>query len=204
MKKIICVFLVLFVCLGLTSCYTDLEENSLEEYIDFINRNKCGYGSTSIDNPQFLLPSISFFQEYNYIDGSFYWREDDPLRGTFTTDVRPEIALLYLKYEEDIYYEAKQEMLEKIKPYNDKFYLYNNYVFYENSNYIDVFGANSFPKSFTMACYNDENQTLIFIGLDSGTVAGPSCLEEKYLEDIESNWEDFIRQYFGQHYDFDN
>ena len=175
MKKIICVLLVIFVSLGLASCYTDLEENSLEEYIDQINRNKCGYGSKSINDPELFLPSISFFQEYNYIDGGFYWREDDPMRGTFTTNVRPEIALLYLKYEEDIYYEAKQEMLEKIKPYNDKFYLYNNYVFYENSNYIDFSSTRRFPKKFTMACYNDENQTLIFIGLYSGTVAGPSC-----------------------------
>ena len=129
---------------------TGEEENSLEEYIDFINKNKCGYGSTSINNPQTFLPSISFFQEYNYIEGEFYWREDDPLRGLFTTDVRPEIALLYLKYEEDIYYEAKQEMLDKIKPYNNEFYLYNNYVFYENSNYIDFSGTRRFPKHFTM------------------------------------------------------
>ena len=53
-----------------------------------------------------------------------------------------------------------------------------------------------------MACYNDENHTLIFIGLSSGTLAGPSCLEDKYLEDIEGNWKDFIDQYYGAYYDF--
>lgn len=104
--------------------------------------------------------------------------------------------MLALKYDEVIYEDAKQTMLEKIKPYGDKFYQYNDYTFYVNS------WLSFFHEHFTMACYNDENHTLIFIGLYSGTLAGPSCLEEKYLEDIEGNWKDFIDQYYGAYYDF--
>jgi len=53
-----------------------------------------------------------------------------------------------------------------------------------------------------MACYNDESHILIFIGLYSGTLAGPSCLDEKYLNDLDNNWISFIDTYYGEYYDF--
>ena len=197
MKKIISVILIILMGLSLTSCYQDLQRSSLEEYIACIKQNKCGFSSDSIDNPEDFLPSISFFDEYEYLEGTYFWREDDPLRGLFTAEgVFPEIALVSLKYDENTYDNAKQKTLEEIEPYNDKFYQYNDYKFYVNS------WGYRFPKNFTMVCYNDENYTLIFMGLYSGTLAGPSCLDEKYLEDIEGNWEDFIDQYFGAYYDF--
>ena len=98
-------------------------------------------------------------------------------------------------------YNAKEFMLGKIEPYNNMFYEYNNYVFYENSNFINLH-YRDFPEWFTMACYNDVNYTLIFIGFDSGTLAGPSCLDKKYLENMEDNWISFLEQYYGECYDF--
>jgi hypothetical protein len=89
-------------------------------------------------------------------------------------------------------------MLEEIEPYEDEFFQYNDYYFYENVRGKHAWG-DRFPKKFTMACYNDENHALIFIGLYSGA---PSCLEDKYLEDIEGNWEAFVDQYYGAYYDF--
>ena len=204
MKKILCIFLIAFICLGLTGCYVDLEENSLEDYILFINQHNQGKSSVEIDDPRYLLPGISFFEEYEYLEGGYFWREDDPLRGLFTSNVFPNISLLYLRYDENVYPNAKQAMFEKIEPYGDKFYEYNNYVFYENSNFISLNGARFFPEELAMACYNDSNNTLLFIGLYSGTLAGPSCLDDKYLEDIDNNWEDFIDQYYGEYYDFSN
>ena len=202
MKKITYVILLILFGLGLTSCYQDIEKNSLEDYISYINENKCGFSSTSIDHPDYFLPSISFFQDYKYEMGKYFWREDDPLRGMFSTNVFPEISLLSLKYNEKIYYNAKDFMIEKIEPYNNKFYEYNNYMFYENSNQRNLNGVRNFPKTFTMACYNDEKFSIIFIGLYSGTLSGPSCLEQKYLDDIENNWKSFIDTYFGKYYDF--
>ena len=201
MKKIISFILIICMSLGLTSCYQDLERNSLDEYIAGISKgnegSKCGFSSVGIDDPDEFLPSSSFLNDYKYLEGTFFWREDDLLRGVFSTDgVFPEISLLALKYDETIYEDAKQTMLETIKPYDDQFYQYNDYNFYVNS------WPSFFPEHFTMACYNDENHTLIFIGLYSGTLAGPSCLEDKYLEDIEGNWKDFIDQYYGAYYDF--
>jgi len=209
MKKIISFILVIFMSLSLTSCYNDLQRNSLDEYIARISKgnegSKCGFSSTSIDNPEYFLPSSSFLNDYKYLEGTFFWREDDPWRGAFSADEAfPEIALLTLKYDATTYEDAKQTMLEEMKPYNDKFYYYNEYNFYLNSNNFDIInsGKSRFPENFTMACYNDENYTLIFMGLYSGTLAGPSCLDEKYLEDIEGNWEAFVDQYYGAYYDF--
>lgn len=202
MKKVVCTILMAINILSFTGCYQDLENNSLEDYIMRINKNKCGYSSVEIDHPDYFLPSNLFLQEYNYTEGSYIWREDDPFRGLFKINVRPEISFLGLKYEENIYYNAKQFMLKEIPPYLNKFYKYNNYIFYENSNFIDLKGTRRFPECFTMACYNDENYTLIFIGLYSGTLAGPSCLEEKYLNDIDNNFISFLDTYYGELYDF--
>ena len=198
MKKIISFILVIFMSLGLTSCYNDVQNDSIEDYIACINKNNnTGFSSKAIDTPEFFLPSVSFLEDYEYLEGTYFRRKDDPWRGAFSADEAfPEIALLALKYDETIYEDAKQTMLETIKPYDDQFYQYNDYTFYVNS------WPSFFPEHFTMACYNDENHTLIFIGLYSGTLAGPSCLDEKYLEDIEGNWEAFVDQYYGAYYDF--
>ena len=201
MKRLMSIILITMCSLFIVGCYQDLEKSSLDEYILHINQNKIGYSSVEIDHPDYFLPSLTFIQDYNYIDDKYYWREDDPLRGLFTTNVNPEISFLCLQYDETTYYNAKEFMLENIEPYNNIFYEYNNYVFYENSNFINLHYRN-FPEWFTMACYNDINYTLIFIGFDSGTLAGPSCLEEKYINDIDDNWGDFLNQYYGKCYNF--
>lgn len=201
MKRLINILLFMLCSIVLSGCYQDLEKTSLDEYILHINKHKIGYSSVEIDHPDYFLPSLTFIQDYEYIDGSYYWREDDPLRGVFTSNVNPEISFLCLEYDEAIYYNAKEFMLKEIEPYNNKFYEYNNYTFYENSNFINLH-YRDFPEWFTMVCYNDVNFTLIFIGLYSGTLAGPSCLEGEYLEDIEGNWISFIEQYYAECYDF--
>ena len=200
MKKIISFILIICMSLGLTSCYQDLEKNSLDEYIAHINKNKFGFSSLSIDKPKYFLPSISFLEKYEYLEGTYVLREYDIRRLVFDQEtVVPHIALLALKYDENTYKEAKKTMLEEIKPYEDKFYYYNEYNFYLNSNHFDLVdgGKTRFPSAFTMACYNDENHTLIFMGL---YISIP--LDEKYLEDIEGNWEAFVDQYYGAYYDF--
>jgi len=201
MKRLVSIILIMMCCLFVVGCYQDLEKNSLDEYVLQINQNKIGFSSVEIDHPDYFLPSLTFIQDYDYIDGKYYWREDDPLRGLFTTNVNPEISFLCLQYDETTYNNAKEFMLEKIGPYNNKFYKYTNYVFYENSNFINLH-YRDFPEWFTMACYNDVNYTLIFIGFDSGTLAGPSCLDKKYLENMEDNWISFLEQYYGECYDF--
>lgn len=203
MKKILGIMLILVLCIiTFTGCYQDLVESSLDAYKQQISVSNCGFSSSSIDSPDRFLPTLTFLEDYEYIDGTYIWKEDDPFRGLFTNNVNPEIAFLCLMYDESVYIDAKDTMLENIKPDN-KFYLYNDYVFYRNLNKVTNPYSGHFPKgSFAMACYNDKNRTLIFIGCSSVTLAGPSCLDQKYIDDIEGNWMDFIDQFYGEYYDF--
>ncbi|MBQ5761553.1 MAG: hypothetical protein IIW02_01905 [Clostridia bacterium] len=198
MKKISCLVLVFLFCLTFNSCYVDVEKNSLDDYILCVNRSKCGFSSASVDDPKRLLPSVSFLQDYEYINGEYFMHDDDPFKEGCVEEIFPTKSFICLKYSENIYYNAKEFMLEKIKPYNDKFYEYNNYIFYENSNPHSDNMFSKFPTKFMMACYNDENHTLIFIGFSYS----PSYLDKKYLDDIEKNWISFIDTYYGELYDF--
>ena len=49
-----------------------------------------------------------------------------------------------------------------------------------------------------MACYNDFNNSLIFLSFYNSYPK----LEDKYINDIKSNWVDFIEKYYGEYYDF--
>lgn len=201
-KKMICGILLIACVITLTGCYNDLEETSLNDYIASINKYSVGFSDVEIDLPDFFLPNSTFIEDYDYIDGVFYWRADDSLRGLYTTNVRPEISLLALKYDENVYIEAKSFMLEKISPIDKELYAYNGYIFYQNPNFIKFWGEGRFPQFFTMASYNDEKHTLLFIGMYSWTFAGPSCLEDRFLNDPKGNWEEFIETYYGDIYDF--
>lgn len=204
MKKVICIILLLIFCtIALTGCVStaEWEYTSLPEYIEHIKLGShSGHSSWSLDNPAHLLPSVSFFDEYSYIEGGYYCRE----HSIFGHPSRPELSIIYLRYNDSVYLEAKENMLEKIAPYNNKFYEYNNYIFYRNSNQIALeYDAEEYHKKFplgrsTYACYNDENHTLIFLGI----YTSHSTLDQKYIEDIEGNWMDFIDQYYGEYYDF--
>lgn len=200
MKKFTCLILIISCCFVLTSCFQDREITSFDEYVDSVNRYGNGFSTVEIDHPLYWLPNISFLQDYSYIEGLYYWRQDDSLRGFFTDELRPSIALLCLKYDENVYIEAKDFMLQEIEPYEDKFFEYGNYVFYENSNFAEERGSKGFPLWFTMACYNDEKQTLCFLGFY--VPGGTTLFDEKYLTDMDNNWEDFIDEFFGEHYDF--
>lgn len=204
MKKIICILLIIVYLFGLTSCYSDLEKNSLDEYINCIKKNECGFSSTGIDDPKYFIPYISFLDDYQYIEGGYYWHEEDPIKGCFGKKMSPEIAILYLKYDSDVYCSAKKSMMENIKSYSDNLYIYNDYTFYENFNHSRFDDIDeTFPKDFfMMSCYNDEKYILMFISCYSGTIEGSSCLEDKYVENINDNWDDFLEEYYGQYYDF--
>ena len=201
MKKLACLLLILSCLFGLTSCSwlnslfeSTIEYSSLEDYIIKVKRYHGGNSDLELDHPEFFLPSASFFDDYRFIDGGYYTRE----ASLGTIDDPPEVSILYLRYEEKIYLAAKEYTLEKIEPYGDKFYPYNNYVFYENSNFIALKQRRDFPEYFTMACYNDTNYTLLFIGFYVLYFSD----ENEHFYDIENNWESFVDEYFGEYYDF--
>ena len=68
MKKILFSLLALCNCFSLTSCNYNVryEESSLTEYIEYIKHSGIGNSSTEIDHPDYFIPSISFFEDYNF------------------------------------------------------------------------------------------------------------------------------------------
>jgi len=226
-KRLLAVLLCCALCLSLTSCfdfgseewgdffhrkYENLLRNSLEDYADVIRRNTgCYYSSYGIDDAGYFVPTSTFLDDFPYVDGTFVWRLDaafmDRHSSESLTDLFPEITLLAVTYEEQVYREAKQCMLDVIPPYDDTRYIYGRYVFYENANYIEqevkLYGerVSWVPLGFTMACYNDERHTLVFIGMES-FAKGDYCIPDIYQSDIEHNWVPFIDRYYGLYYDF--
>lgn len=203
MKKDVNIILIVLYLIGLSGCYQDLKKDSLDEYIIHINKNEHGYSETEIDHPKYFLPTTTFLEDFLYLNGFYYWREDDPLRGVFSSKVNPEISFLKLTYEENDYLEAKGEMLRNIESYNNKLYSYNEYIFYENTNFVNIkYESSHLPEHFTMACYNDYKFTLIFIGFCSITISARPCIDEKYINNFDENFTSFIDQYYGEYYDF--
>ena len=111
-------------------------------------------------------------------------------------NIKSDHVILYLKYDENNYFEAKEFTLESIPQNEEEVYYYDDYVFYLNKRPWGTDGA----YNFTMACYNDVNHTLIFIGYDDGN---PSLTEEE-IENIGSNWKEFIDKNYGKYYDFES
>ena len=78
-----------------------------------------------------------------------------------------------------------------------------NIIFMKNPNYFELsIAERNFPRKFTMACFNDDINVLIFIGFYSYIKFGSSIFEEKYLNNFEENFTSFIDQYYGEYYDF--
>ena len=102
------------------------------------------------------------------------------------------------KYSKEIYPEAKTFMIKHIEAYDDTRYLYGNYCFYENLNYIIQKNRRHFPTAFTMAGFNDNLNTLVFLGFQDGY----QHRDEKYKTNIKEHWASFIDEYYGKYHDF--
>ena len=197
MKKVsICILLsvVLFV---LSGCSYVIEYDSLDEYKEFIKKNGIGHSDMGLDSPEYFLPSDTFLEDYEYLEGNYYFYEN----GLFNNmDQFPDRTLITLKYDNEKYYEAKEGVLKNFPQYGECFYTYNNYQFYFNKNFIDRHYDEHPPEIFhwfTMACYNDENNMVCFLGFNKTYFK-----DDKYLNDLDNNWEAFIDEYYGEYFDF--
>ena len=193
MKKVVTFVLALSMMLTLTSC--DMFDDSVrfDSLGDYIKPDEklCPRSNFSIDRPDYFLPSETFITDYAYICGEYHYYDEFKI----TSRTRPHICILVLRYDRQVYSDAKAYMIENIPDYNDLRYIYGDYIFYENANFVEGYGNRYFPRWFTMACYNDTKQELVFIGL-YGTV------DQKYKDDPQGNWVSFIDTYYGEYYDF--
>ena len=135
--------------------------------------------------------------DFEYIDGEYHLYEENLFNRDDSLGFITSISLLWLRYDEETYFHAKECMINNIPMYEDKTYTYNSYIFYQNANFVNFQeGKSHFPGWFTMACYNDTNHTLVFIGFYDGAHVSEEDLKR------EENWESFIDTYYGKYYDF--
>ena len=203
MKKVIAIILLLVtLSILLTGCGV-VEINSLDRYKEWVSETTFGFSEVEIDHPKWFLPSYTFLDDYIYIEGNFYYYSTEDLHFLINKDFMPDRSLLTLKYEESVYLQAKQCVLDNILVFEDKYYTYGNYQFYVNKNFMDKVNYTApdrpLPERCTMVCYNDENNTICFLGFYKRAAYQ---LSEKYINDLESNWTSFIDQYYGEYYDF--
>ena len=203
MKKIVSIVLLLIIlCILLTGCGVS-EIKSLVRYKERVSETTFGFSEVEIDHPKYYLPSDTFLDDYTYLEGYHYYYEEGDLNFLFNPNFMPDRSLIVLKYEETVYLQAKQCVLDNIPVFENKYYTYGNYQFYVNKNFMDKFDyttpALPLPEWFTMVCYNDANNTIGFLGFCKHA---PHQLSEKYINDLENNWASFIDEYYGEYYDF--
>lgn len=204
MKKIISNLIILVViCITLSSCvsfpfYHTIHNDSLEEYREKVEYSE-GKGLLSkLDYVGLFLPSATFISDYEYISGTYDSFSETVMNWIFPDKKaeRPTRSILTLTYDEKNYQEAKLFMLESIPMYGEKIYSYNDYVFYLNSNFFNEEKNAEFPNYFTMACYNDSNNTLVFLGFHD------IYMEEYEIQSIKDDWQGFLDIHYSEYYDF--
>ena len=159
--------------------------NSLEDYVEYVNRYEMGLSGGDLDDPEVFLPSANFFTDIEYQSGKYYYFCEDAI--LFKTVEPKEYVILQLVYSDENYGLAKQIMTYNILAYDDEEFECNGYVFYKNANFANKVGSGyDFPRKFTMACYNDEKNTLVFIGYCNN------------LQENINDWGVFVEENFAQ------
>lgn len=193
----LCVIIMLMSIFCNSACYKDFYYHSLPDYIERIDTYHIGFSEYELDFPTLFLPSETFLTDFTYIEGEYYFYEEDPWKMTHS---KPSTALLVLRYDEGAYEVAKDDMLKNIPSADDTIYKHQGYIFYRNAHFASFLNnleVKNFLKWFTMASYNDEKNILCFIGFYD-------CVgvDEKFYADPEGNWGLFIDTYYGEYYNF--
>lgn len=201
MKRVILLILIVLSCFGLTGCCYVLGYDSLEEYKSTINSGGLGNSVYEIDHPNYFLPSLTFLDDYEYLQGNYFFYEKDVLCLCEEHKNTPDRALITLKYDENVFLDAMECLNNSIPPYENIIFTYNDYVFYFNKKFMDRFvdvSCLQIPNWFTMVCYNQKKYTICFIGFHHPL----RNIDKKYVDDLENNWGSFIEQYYGEWYSF--
>ena len=106
-----------------------------------------------------------------------------------------ERVLVYIKYDDDTYENAKKYAMENLILSDAPVEEYNGYVFYDN--FTNDGNEFKFPYMFNRLAYNDSNNTLIFLGL--------YCVhyDDDYLFRLyEYEWADLLEVMYEEWYSF--
>ena len=180
-------FFVILLCLCLTSsCNSKSEyvERGLENFGP--NDSECGLCS-------YLIPE-NLIQQYAYVDGNYYneW-------GTYRIIGGWEKVLVYIQYDINTYSEAKKYVMDNLFLSESHVAEYNDYYFFINetpSKTDPNLSPEKFPYDFLRFAYNDNNNTLVFIGF---------CVSMELYEEVDAvadDWPAFLEKYYGEWYSF--
>ena len=175
MKKIVVAILTMLVCLSFCSC-TSFEKHGIEKYSP---------ANSDVEITVFL-PEDDFLTEYEYIEGDYhFYRYEEIL---FAPEL--ERTILYLKYDDNTYQDAKKCVMENDYLSDNSVEEYNGYVFYN----VDYNDRGYHPWEFRRFAYKDANNTLLFIGFYE-------CADYPNVSDF-NDWGAFLEEYYGEWYDF--
>ena len=190
MRKILSLVMLLFsILFTLISCTEPTEKRGISNY-HIANSES----SLSLR----LLPSDDFLEKFDYVDGDYYYISRETI-----ISLGDEQEIMYLVYEEDIYDDAKDFVFQRLLLSKEHRYSYNGYEFIENIGQLEGRDPNvvndRFPYWFNMVAFNDEKQTIVFLGFNM-----PEKLLTAEIEQL-LTFEDmgaFLKKYFS-FYDFD-
>lgn len=179
MKKFL-IPLFLSFCILLTSCTSTYHNDGIENF------NK---GDSSVSLCQNLIPD-GFIDKFEYIEADYHWFGTEKFIGI---EAR-ESVIIYFKYSDKIYDEAKNYILENMLLSNKSTAEYGNYKFFDN--YTNGTSYH-FPHGFSRIAYNDNNKTIVSIAFDvSAELYGDAKLAEE-------DWGAFLKKYYGEWYSFE-
>ena len=166
MKKIVLMFLTVFIIFGLSSCTEIYTKSGIENFSIY----GCSYGLN-----RYLIPK-DFLNLFEYSDGGYDYYYCVGAYGYVTT-------LLYMQYDEDIYHKAKEYALDHLEFVEESEELYKDYVFFKRD--VVIFGTeeNEEKTERFYFAYSDEQRILLAVGTYmSGTHRYKSDLLTDYLE----------------------
>jgi len=186
MKKIFSVILIVVCVLSLVSCW-EKTYRGIEEFHPSNSDFSLCVG---------LIPE-DFLENYdNYIAGDYFFYSNNNY-----INLGIDKTLMYLVYEKDVYEEAKQYIFDNMALDIDNKRELNGYVFYESLSYIEATKAinpelDTFPNDYQMVAINDEKNTIIFLGLFTG-----SSYENIQLGN--TDFAKYLEIFYGEYYSFE-
>lgn len=164
--------------IALCSCSSTIELDGLDNFSIY---------DCKVELTVYLLPSETFLSDYTYSQGDYYFYE---------YKMHPK-AFIYLQYDLEEYTQAKAYCFSRFALVEDNRHEFGGYCFIENNTYHDSKNESSwYPKWFNMFGYNDETQTLFFLGYYNGSISD----EDKAL--ATTDFSGFLIKHFGEYYDF--
>lgn len=153
------------------------------------------------------LVEQSFLTEYPYRDGGFHYYQRKAFLFSFWggipmfgVDTKAERSFVWLTYDDaETYRNAKQSRLDNRYEVRDDSLdgtVAYGFTFYIRCDFNNKWRGSFYPNHFTAFGYNDETQTLVFIGLHYFQSSEPS----RYLD---KSFGKFLKHFYGKWYDWD-